>query len=209
MFCSSSYRKLCSIRRRQIKGEREPSSDVIGPLRAPRGLLFYYILTRVAVRPIYGYQILQDIEDNTERVWRPGPGSIHPNLKKMLSRGYIKAKSVKKVEAGQRFHQITAKGIKHLQETKDMFVHVGQRWSFMCRIFANMIEPEHVSTFLLDGSRTQFQIIQGILKSTMNLPPQDNVEYLLKEYALNLERQLGLTDNMFNGLEKKPARIRA
>src|SRR5438552_3272151 len=58
---------------------------------APKGLLRYYILHKIAQKPIHGYEIIQDIDSKTEGAWRPGAGSLYPILKKLVSEGLIKA----------------------------------------------------------------------------------------------------------------------
>ena len=52
---------------------------------APKGLLRYYILHKIAQKPIHGYEIIQDIDSKTEGAWRPGAGSLYPILKKLVS----------------------------------------------------------------------------------------------------------------------------
>ncbi|HZD13364.1 MAG TPA: hypothetical protein VE177_07600, partial [Candidatus Binatus sp.] len=57
-------------------------------------------------------------------------------------------------------------------------------------IFIEMLEPEDVGKFLVDGSKTQFQIAQEALESKMDRLNLSDVRFMLKEYALSLERQL-------------------
>ena len=77
---------------------------------APRGLLLHFILYKISLKPYHGYELLQEIEENTAGAWRPGPGSIYPMLKKLVSEGYIKSESSKKVKTAQTIYQITQKG---------------------------------------------------------------------------------------------------
>ncbi|TMI28906.1 PadR family transcriptional regulator, partial [Candidatus Bathyarchaeota archaeon] len=53
------------------------------PQGIPRGFLRLYVLHRIAARPAHGYGLLQEIENKTEGVWRPGAGSIYPILKEL------------------------------------------------------------------------------------------------------------------------------
>src|SRR5256885_13581618 len=63
------------------------------PQGIPRGFLRLYVLHRIAARPAHGYDLLQEIENKTEGVWRPGAGSIYPILKELVRGGYIRAEA--------------------------------------------------------------------------------------------------------------------
>src|SRR5271166_4450424 len=91
------------------------------PHGAPRGLLVYYILQRIAQKPVHGYEILQDIDSKTEGAWRPGPGSVYPILKRLVKEGMIKAYPS---ETEQHVYHITPKGQEHLVQAKQMFSDV-------------------------------------------------------------------------------------
>ena len=162
----------------------------VRPQGAPRGLLAYYILHSLSRKPAHGYEILQDIESKTEGAWRPGAGSIYPILKKFSSEGYIKSSPSKKtLPTAQRVYEITPKGAKHLEQATERFTEVGKNWGAMRRIFMELIKPDQLSKFLVDGTSVQFEMWQEIFESkTKHLPERDAV-YILKEYSLMLERQ--------------------
>src|SRR5438309_6468752 len=88
---------------------------------APKGLLRYYILHKIAQKPIHGYEIIQDIDSKTESAWRPGAGSLYPILKKLVSEGLIKADPQPSSKATRRYYQITPKGYESLEHAKEMF----------------------------------------------------------------------------------------
>ncbi len=178
------------------------SNNLGRPQGAPRGFLVYYILHRISLKPLYGYEILQDIDSKTEGAWRPGPGSVYPILKKLVSKGYIKSESVSGGETSQHSYHITPKGATYLQEAREMFSTVGQRWSAMRRIFIDMMGPEHLAKFLIDGTKQQFQTAQEMLKSKMNAIARTEAEYIMKEYALNLERQLDWANQILKEMQK-------
>ena len=171
------------------------------PQGAPRGFLLYYILHRVATEPIHGYEILQDIESRTEGAWRPGPGSIYPMLKRMVKHGWIKADSVRESETDQRVYRITPKGQKHLTEAKKMFVDMGKKWSSFRRIFIDMIEPKDIGGFIVDGTKAQFQMTRETVESKISYIPPTEARFILREYALNLERQTEWCDSLLKKLE--------
>ncbi len=72
----------------------------------------------------------------------------------------------------------------------------------MRKIFIELIDPENVATFFVDNSNRQFQLAREILESKASKIPEGDIEYMLKEYALGLERQLSWANGMIS--EMKP-----
>ncbi len=183
----------------RTKPAEDDSSNVHDRLHsAPKGLLRYYILHKIAQKPIHGYEIIQDIDSKTEGAWRPGAGSLYPILKKLVSEGLIKAEPEPSAEATRRVYQITPKGVESLAHAKEMFANFQQRFGSLRRLFIDLIDPENLATFFVDGSNRQFQMAQEMLESKQNKIPAADLEYILKEYMLNLERQMNWADRMLN-----------
>jgi DNA-binding PadR family transcriptional regulator len=171
------------------RNESLPCAPLAKPQGAPRGLLVHYILYKIAAKPTHGYEILQSIEDSTKGAWRPGPGSTYPILKKLVREGMIKVDSSVHEDA-RRIYHITPKGLEQLKAAKQMLADYGKRWQSLRGLIAELIDKEHMEVFLVEGSKNHFQFTQDIFKINMkNLPPTER-EYILKEYILNLERQL-------------------
>lgn len=156
---------------------------------APKGLLRHYILHRIAEGPVHGYEVIQDIDNKTEGAWRPGAGSLYPLLKKLESEGLIKAEGSRE-EATRRVYHITPKGQQSLLESKEMLTNFQHRWSFMRKIFIELIDPDKVANFFVESSNRQFELAREILESKSVKMPKADIEYMLKEYLLGLERQL-------------------
>src|SRR2546426_6202162 len=190
---------------RQPKPEEESFSVHDRLHSAPKGLLRYYILHKIAQRPIHGYEIIQDIDSKTEGAWRPGAGSLYPILKKLVSEGLIKAEPELSAEATRRVYQITPKGVESLVHAKEMFANFQQRFGSLRRLFIDLIDPENLATFFVDGSNRQFQMAQEMLESKQDKIPPSDLEYILKEYMLNLERQMNWADRMLNRSKPRPA----
>jgi DNA-binding PadR family transcriptional regulator len=159
------------------------------PHGAPRGLLIHYILLKIASKPSHGYEILQDIEDSTKGAWRPGPGSTYPILKKLAQEGMIKADSSAREDA-RRIYHITPRGIEQLKAAKQTLADYGQRWQGLRGLISELIDAEYMEKFLIEGSKGHFQFTQDIFKTNMKSLPRTELEYILKEYTLSLERQL-------------------
>ena len=183
----------------RTKPADDNSSNVHDRLHsAPKGLLRYYILHKISQKPIHGYEIIQDIDSKTEGAWRPGAGSLYPILKKLVTEGLIKAEPEQSAEATRRVYQITPKGVESLAHAKEMFANFQQRFGSLRRLFIDLIDPENLATFFVDGSNRQFQMAQEMLESKQNRISQADLEYILKEYKLNLERQMNWADRMLN-----------
>ena len=172
---------------------------------APKGLLRYYILHKIAQKPIHGYEIIQDIDSKTEGAWRPGAGSLYPILKKLVSEGLIKAEPEPSTEATRRVYQITPKGVESLAHAKEMFANFQQRFGSLRRLFIELIDPENLATFFVDGSNRQFQMAQEMLEAKQNRISPADLEYILKEYKLNLERQMTWAERMLSRSRPKQA----
>ena len=180
-----------------------PTSVGVKLHSAPKGLLRHYILFKISQKPIHGYEVIQDIDSKTEGAWKPGAGSLYPILKKFVSDGLIKTDPGQSEEATRRVYQITPKGQEELIKSKEMFASFQQRWSFLRKLFIELIDEDHLATFFVDGSNRQFQLAQELLESKTGKVPDSEIEYMLKEYALNLERQLNWTNRMINQLKMK------
>jgi DNA-binding PadR family transcriptional regulator len=183
----------------RTKPAKDDSSNVHDRLHsAPKGLLRYYILHKIAQKPIHGYEIIQDIDSKTEGAWRPGAGSLYPILKKLVSEGLIKAEAEPSEEATRRVYQITSKGVESLAHAKEMFASFQLRFGSLRRLFIELIDPENLATFFVEGSNRQFQMAQEMVESKQNKISAADLEYILKEYMLNLERQMSWADRMLN-----------
>jgi DNA-binding PadR family transcriptional regulator len=169
---------------------------------APNGLLRYYILHKIAEKPLHGYEVIQDIDSKTEGAWRPGAGSLYPILKKMESQGLIKSEERTAEESSRRVYHITPKGSETLAESKGMFADFQQRWGFLRRIMIELIDPEDMATHFVDSSNRQFQLARELLERRRGKFPEKDMEYMLREYVLGLERQLSWAKEMIG--EQKP-----
>jgi DNA-binding PadR family transcriptional regulator len=61
-----------------------------GPRRR-RGDVRAAMLTLLAEEPRNGYQLMQEIENRSEGVWRPSPGSVYPALQQLEDEGLVRA----------------------------------------------------------------------------------------------------------------------
>jgi DNA-binding PadR family transcriptional regulator len=86
-----------------------------GRSRARRGDVRLAVLRLLAEQPRNGYQLIQAIEERSEGLWRPSPGSVYPTLAQLEDEGLIRSVET---EGGRRF-EITDVGREHLNSRSD------------------------------------------------------------------------------------------
>jgi DNA-binding PadR family transcriptional regulator len=74
--------------------------------KARRGDIRAAALLLLAEAPRNGYQIMQEIEERSEGVWRPSPGSVYPTLQQLEDEGLVRSKE----DGGQRLLELTDAG---------------------------------------------------------------------------------------------------
>ncbi len=83
--------------------------------RARRGDVRLAALLLLAEEPRNGYAIMQELEQRTDGVWRPSPGSVYPALSQLEDEGLIRSTE----RDGNRVFEITDAGRQHLAERPD------------------------------------------------------------------------------------------
>jgi DNA-binding PadR family transcriptional regulator len=64
-------------------------------------------LSLLAEGPRNGYQIIQEISERTDGVWRPSPGSVYPALQQLEDEGLIRAETS---ESGRKAFTLNDEG---------------------------------------------------------------------------------------------------
>jgi DNA-binding PadR family transcriptional regulator len=78
-----------------------------GGRRARRGDIRAAILVLLAETPRNGYQLMAEIAERSEGVWRPSPGSVYPTLQQLEDEGLVRAETG---ETGKRAFALTDEG---------------------------------------------------------------------------------------------------
>jgi DNA-binding PadR family transcriptional regulator len=60
-----------------------------GPGRGKRGDVRAAILTLLAERPMHGYEMIQQIAERSDGLWKPSPGSVYPTLQLLEDEGLV------------------------------------------------------------------------------------------------------------------------
>jgi DNA-binding PadR family transcriptional regulator len=74
--------------------------------KARRGDIRTAALLLLAEEPRNGYQIMQEVEERSEGVWRPSPGSVYPALQQLEDEGLIRSEEID----GRKLYVITDEG---------------------------------------------------------------------------------------------------
>jgi DNA-binding PadR family transcriptional regulator len=85
-----------------------------GP-RARRGDVRAALLVLLSEGPRNGYSLMQEIEERTDGVWRPSPGSVYPTLAQLEDEGLIRTQETD----GRKEFVITDDGQKIVDERGD------------------------------------------------------------------------------------------
>lgn len=188
---------------------RRESLRARGISGAPRGLLRYYILSRAAEMPVHGYQLMQEVESKTNGAWRPGPGTMYLMLKELRSSGLVQpTASQEERGTGTRAYTITEEGKQVLADTKKSFTTMGQRMSSMRGLLIEMIDPEHAGDFIFQGASRQFELAHELLQAKGQSIGKDEMLYILRQYQLLLEKEIGWVKNALQQTEQSTAQTK-
>jgi DNA-binding PadR family transcriptional regulator len=86
--------------------------------RAPkvrRGDVRAAILDVLAVEPMNGYQIIQQIAERSGGAWKPSPGSVYPTVQQLEDEGLVEGTD----GAGRRLLTLTDAGRRYVEEHPD------------------------------------------------------------------------------------------
>jgi DNA-binding PadR family transcriptional regulator len=77
-----------------------------GGRRQRRGNVRAAVLALLAERPMHGYEMIQELGERTNGVWRPSPGSVYPTLQMLDDEGLITADAA----SGKKLFTLTESG---------------------------------------------------------------------------------------------------
>lgn len=86
----------------------------VGP-KVRRGDVRMAILDVLAVQPMNGYQVIQQIAERSGGAWKPSPGSVYPTLQQLQDEGLIAERG----EGGSRTFELTENGLAYVEAHLD------------------------------------------------------------------------------------------
>lgn len=91
-----------------------------GPLypgrpKVSRGDVRSAILHLLAEEPMHGYQIMSELSERTDGMWRPSPGSIYPTLNQLEDEDLVRAEK----RDGKKTYSLTEQGRAEVEADED------------------------------------------------------------------------------------------
>lgn len=80
--------------------------------RMRRGDVKFALLSALLKRPMHGYDIMQELEEESGGRYRPSPGSVYPTLQMLEDGGFVTSEVID----GKRVYAITEAGRKLFEE---------------------------------------------------------------------------------------------
>lgn len=90
--------------------------------RMRRGDVRAAILVLLAEQPNNGYGLMQEVEDRSDGVWRPSPGSMYPALAQLEDEGLVVAEE----SGGSRRYTLTDAGTTYVADNREQ---LGEPWA--------------------------------------------------------------------------------
>ncbi|MDA4124553.1 MAG: PadR family transcriptional regulator [Thaumarchaeota archaeon] len=174
------------------------------PQAIPRGFLRVYILTALSRSPMTGYDIMQRIEEKTEGVWRPGPGTIYPLLKSLV-REKLVTHSQRSKKTSRIAYTITDAGRGELLAMRAEMASFGGKERAVMRLVSDLMEGRTLVTLFLNRSRDGAEFLRSKI---LELPEPERTA-ALRDLRTITENQM---DWINANLEKRlvaPARAKA
>ena len=106
----STGRRRHGPHHRGFRGEEDRGREASerGPRgrRGRRGDVRFAILALLEERPMHGYEMMQELSERTQGLWRPSPGSLYPALQLLEDQGLVRSESAE----GRRQFTLTDEG---------------------------------------------------------------------------------------------------
>ena len=63
------------------------------------------ILKLLTDGPMHGYEMIQEIAERSQQLWKPSPGSVYPTLQLLVDEGLIVATEIRRQQEALRAHR--------------------------------------------------------------------------------------------------------
>ena len=146
-------------------------------------------MTLLSRGPETGYSIIQKIDERTDGAWRPGPGTMYPTLKGLVSDGFVRV--ARGSLSGRKEYVMTAEGLRTLKEMRERIAGLGRKERVIARLFSDILPPPVFVPLVLNRYR---EGAQQLREKMSEIPLPERVVYL-KELRLFMETQIGWVDS--------------
>lgn len=144
-----------------------------------------YILTTLSKGPVTGYGIMQRIEDRTEGAWRPGPGTIYPLLKCLVSEKLV-TPSHKESKTSRVSYTMTPAGERELVAMRTEMGSFGRKDRVIVQLASDLIPSRILVPVLLNRARDGGEFLRAKIAE---LPEPDRTA-AFRELGTITENQL-------------------
>lgn len=178
---------------------------------APRGLLHIYALLSIANKPVRGYDLMKEIEYRTEGAWRPGLGALYPVLRKLAKQRFIQPHRTARAATSQVMYEITPVGLRNLEDAKKAMGSSGERMGMMRSLFVDPVEAEGPVRYALNPFGSRRAVARVIVESERSALTNEDRLFVLRQYKLELERELSWVAQSIGRLQEvsRPERAAA
>ena len=107
----------------------------------PKGYLRYTVLRLLKEQAMSGSEIMNTIEEQTQKRWRPSPGSVYPLLAWFREKGYTQ--DVVSPEPGIKRYNLTPEGVAFLEQLGDKRRELRQRFGLFAPPFVGPLDTNH------------------------------------------------------------------
>ena len=109
-------------------------------------------LLLLAEEPRNGYQIMQEIEERSDGVWRPSPGSLYPALQQLEDEGLVRTRE----SEGRRLFELTEEGRVYVEEHR---AELGSPWEAFSRDVGD--EMRELGSLIKDVAYAAAQVLRA------------------------------------------------
>lgn len=126
-----------------------PKGMKIGPVQL-------WLLLLLAEKPMYGYEMIRELEKRFSNFWKPQTGTIYPALEKLESKGLVMSRiEFREVGPDRRHYAITEKGERKLKLMME-------KWTKMTEMVESYREI-HESLFRFKATRSKEEVSKILL----------------------------------------------
>ena len=128
-----------------------------GRERLERGMLRYVILDVLSNGPGHGYEIIKQLDEQTQGRYTPSPGTLYPTLQYLEDLGFVTSNQ----DEGRKVYSLTAGGKAELEQHSEVVRGFWSRFEEQSATGANQPEVSFLRDALDDLSRTVWSSLRA------------------------------------------------
>jgi PadR family transcriptional regulator len=145
------------------------------------GAVSLWLLILLSERPMYGYEIIKELEKRFSGYWKPKTGTIYPALEKLEQDKLVTSQREFREEGPDRKHYALAKkgevqlsqSVLHWIKMMEMLEHYRETHEAIFRYKSDDVSKDDLSKFLIDIGQS-LKTNNGAIEITKILRSKDN-----------------------------------